>query len=213
MREKITPALAFHTLTPLFDKASELLGFGNSFRKRVVDMAEIKDGERILDVGCGTGSLLIEIKNKYPKAEVVGIDPDPNILHIAHNKLEQAGVNAQLKQGVVQELPFPTSSFDLVTSTLVFHHLPTEVKRQAIKEIYRVLKENGRFLLADFGKPETMLSYVLLNLGSIFDGRNNMRANLGGKLPSFLQEAGFQVTDFGRRYRGVQFLLARKRKI
>lgn len=213
MREKITPALAFRTLTPLFDKASELLGFGNSFRKRVVDMAEIKDGERILDVGCGTGSLLIEIKNKYPKAEVVGIDPDPNILHIAHNKLEQAGVNAQLKQGVVQELPFPTSSFDLVTSTLVFHHLPTEVKRQAIKEIYRVLKENGRFLLADFGKPGTMLSYVLLNLGSIFDGRNNMRANLGGKLPSFLQEAGFQVTDLGRRYRGVQFLLARKRKI
>lgn len=57
MREKFTPALAFRTLTPLFDKASELLGFGNSFRKRVVDMAEIKDGERIIDVGCGTGSL------------------------------------------------------------------------------------------------------------------------------------------------------------
>jgi len=210
MRGKFTPALAFKSLTPLYDRITELLGFGSPFRRKVLAMADIEDGERILDVGCGTGSLLLNVKRTYSKSEVVGIDPDQDVLTMARAKFEGSGIHAKLVQGFAQALPFPPCFFDLVMSTLIFHHLRTEIKKQAIKEIYRVLREGGRFILADFGKPETLTMAVLLNLGSLFDGRANTKANLEGRLPAFLQEGGFQVTEVGSRYRGVQFLLGRK---
>lgn len=210
MNKEFKPALAYHILTPLYDRATEALGYGTSFKRKVLKLAQIQDGERLLDVGTGSGTFLIETKRKYPQAEVTGIDPDKEILEIARRKLKQAGVTAHLVQGFAQELPFPDNSFDVVVSTLIFHHLPTSIKTHAIEEIYRVLADNGRFLLADFGKPDTLAETVLLNIGSIFDGRENMRANLAGKLPKFLKDAGFEVNEAAPRYKGVQFLLARK---
>lgn len=210
MEKKFTPALAFDFLTPLYDNVIDFLAYGKAFKRRVLKVADIHDGERILDVGCGSGTLLIKAKTQYPNSEVTGIDPDKNILQLAQVKLEQAGVDAGLVQGFAQELPFPAASFDVAISTLIFHHLSTQVKKEAIREIHRVLKDNGRFLLADFGKPEGILTKILLNLGSIFDGKANMKANIEGKLPSFLQEAGFEVREVKARYHGVQFLLGRK---
>lgn len=210
MKGKFTPALAFHALTPLYDVGTELLGYGVSLKRKGIGVAQIQNGERVLDVGCGSGTFLVETKKQFPHAEVIGIDPDKAILTLAKRKLEHAGVEAHLVEGYAQALPFPDASFDVVVSTLIFHHLPTPVKQQAIAEIHRVLRENGRFLLADFGKPATLLETVLLNLGSIFDGRENMRANLAGKLPAFLEQANFTVQTVAPRYKGVEFLLARK---
>ncbi len=211
MSKKFTPALAYDSLTPLFDRVVNLLGYGKAFKRMALELSEIEDGEKVLDVGCGSGTLLIEAKTRYPNSDFVGIDPDKKILRLAERKLEQAGVRARLVQGFVQELPFPPASFDLVISTLIFHHLSARVKKEATKEIYCVLKDKGRFLLADFGKPEsTIAKRLLLNLGSIFDGRANMKDNIEGRLPLLLQETGFKVKELEARYRGVQFWLAIK---
>lgn len=210
MKEKFTPAAAFHGLTPLYDRMSEFLGYGLTFKRKVLELAQIQDGERVLDVGAGSGTFLVEAKKCYPHSEIIGIDPDKNILKIAQNKLKQAGIDAKLIEGYAQELPFPDATFDIVVSTLIFHHMPTPVKKQAIQEIHRVLKVKGRFLLVDFGKPDALVETVLLNIGSIFDGRENMRANLTGRVPKLLKDAGFEVGEIAPRYKGIQFLLARK---
>lgn len=212
MNRKFTPPLAYDFLTPLFDRVCNLLGYGKTFKRMALELSEIEDGEKVLDVGCGSGSLLIEAKTRYPNSDIVGIDPDKKVLRLAERKLEQAGVKARLVQGFAQELPFPSASFDLVISTLIFHHLSSSVKIATTREIYRVLKENGKFLLADLGKPESTLTKLLLYLGSIFDGWDNMKDNIGGKLPVLLQETGFRVKKLEAGYRGVQFWLAEKKR-
>ena len=210
MGKKFTPPLAYDVLTPLYDGVINLLAYGKAFKRMTLELSEIADGEKVLDVGCGSGTLLIEAKTRYPNSDFVGIDPDKKILRFAERKLEQAGVRARLVQGFAQELPFPAASFDLVISTLIFHHLSSPVKIEATREIYRILKEKGRFLLADFGKPNSTLNGLFLHLGSIFDGRANMKDNIEGKLPLLLQETGFKVKELEARYRSVQFWLAIK---
>ncbi|MBI4303241.1 MAG: class I SAM-dependent methyltransferase [Chloroflexi bacterium] len=210
MGKKFTPPLAYDFLTPFFDRVVNLLGYGKAFKRMALELSEIKDGEKVLDVGCGSGTLLIEAKTRYPNSDFVGIDPDKKILKFAERKLEQAGVKARLVQGFAQELPFPSASFDLVISTLIFHHLPPSVKKEATRDIYRVLKEKGRFLLADLGQPKNALTKLLLGSRLNPDGWVNMKDNIEGKLPLLLQETGFKVNELEARYRGVQFWLAMK---
>lgn len=210
MGKEYTPALAYDSLTNVYDTVNRLLGFGPEFMRGVVRLADIQPHDRVLDVGTGTGTLLVEARKLYPDLDIVGIDPDPKSLQIARGKLERVHQKVNLVRGSAQNLPFDDNSFDLATSTLIFHHLPTPVKRKALGEIYRVLDEDGRFLLADFGKPENIPQAVLLHAGSLFDGRENMRANLDGKLPEFLEATGFHVREVAPRRKGVQFLLATK---
>ena len=207
-RPAFRPALAFHALTPLYDRSNDLLGFGAPFVKRVADALRLAETETLLDVGCGTGTLLAELGRRHPRAVLAGIDADPCILVRAREKLASARVRATLVHAYAQHLPFSDGAFDAVVSTLIFHHLSTSLKYAALGEIHRVLRPGGRFLLADFGKPPMVLQWTLLSIGRLFDGLESTRANLQGRLPLMLSEAGFQVAEVGARYRGVQFLQA-----
>jgi len=207
-RRTFRPALAFHVLTPLYDWATDLVGFGAPFVSRVADSLALRETESVLDVGCGTGTLLAELGHRYPRAAVAGIDADFRMLARARRKLVSAQVRATLVQAYAQHLPFSAGTFDAVVSTLIFHHLGTPLKQAALGEIHRVLKPGGRFLLADFGKPETALQWTVLSIGRLFDGIESTRANLQGRLPLMLSESGFRVAEIAPRYRGVQFLRA-----
>lgn len=211
MKKKIIPAAAFHMLTPFYDIVAALGGFGVGFKKKVVALANITSREKILDVGCGTGALIAEIKKQFSATDVTGIDPDPDILALAAKKLANADLRANLIETSADSLPFPAASFDLAVSTLVFHHLPAETKKKAISEARRVLKPTGRLLLVDFGKPASFTARILLFLGSFIDGRENMRENLEGRIPTLLSEAGFHVQEIEPPYHGVHFLLAEKK--
>lgn len=210
MSYKIIPAFSFDFLTPFYDPITELLGFGGSFKRNLVRKLNLQNGESLLDVGCGTGSLLLPAKHSNPKSRVVGIDPDQRVLDIAKRKIQRAELDIELTRAFGEDLPFEDSSFDVVVSALVYHHLPTVIKRKAMSEVYRVLKKGGRFLLADLGKPENTFWRIVLSLESIFEEAEYVRDNLDGKLPLFLEEAGFRVEEMLPKYRGVQFLLARK---
>ena len=209
-RTAFTPALAYSVLTPVYDIALEVLGFGRSFKAAVAGLAAVKPGEAVLDLGCGTGTLLQALVARQSDARFTGVDPDPQVLAVARRRLQRTPA-VELVEGYAQDLPFADKVFDLVISTLIFHHLPDSVKVSALGEVRRVLAPHGRFLLVDFGAPPTRGARILLTIGSLFDGRENMRANLAGELPAMLTAAGFDVIEIGRPHRGVRHLVARPR--
>ena len=106
-------------------------------------------------------------------------------------------------------LPVADRAFDVVVSTLTFHHLDDAIKQFTLAEVRRVIRPAGRFRLVDFGRPTSRAAKVLLTVGSLFDGRANMRANLTGELPTLLHDAGFEVAELRPPRRGVHYLQAR----
>jgi ubiquinone/menaquinone biosynthesis C-methylase UbiE len=210
---KYIPTLSIDALTPYFDFLSNLFGFGDALKQRVLNLAAIKDGGHILDVGAGTGSLAILAKKQHPHAEVVGVEPDEQALNIAKRKVETSDVQISLIQAGAERLPFSPASFDVVVSTLVFHHLPTEIKKQALTEIYRVLQDNGSFLLADFGEAKGVFLGILAGIVKMtrLPESKTAQDNLDGKIPTFMREAGFSIQEVATKYRGVQFIRATKR--
>lgn len=209
MSRAFKPAMAYQMLTPLYDGALELAGYGSAFKRHIALLADVQPSDAVLDLGCGTGTLLAALIDAQPAATYAGIDPDPAILALAGRRLANKSGQVSVAHGFAQDLPFPDDRFDVVVSTLVFHHLPDDIKRQALDEARRVLRPDGRFLLVDFGRPLSRRGRALLAVGSVFDGRANTRANRAGELPTMLQSAGFVVTEAATPYRGVRYLLAR----
>lgn len=212
MVKEYIPAMNFDFLTPFYDIFVEILGYGKNQRKKVVDLLELKKGDNLLDVGCGTGTFLLFAKQKYPTIEMTGIDIDANVLDIAEKKAKKSGLEITFVETSSAKLPFPNASFTVAVSSLVFHHLPTDVKKQTLQEVYRVLKKNGRFLLADFGKKK---GFILSTIACITEllhlpERITLQDNLQGKIPLYMKEAGFTVEEIGKQYRGIQFLEAKK---
>lgn len=189
---KYIPALSFDWLTPLYDP---LLRWGmreETFKQQLIHQSDIQPGQRVLDLGCGTGTLTILIKQSIPKAEVFGLDGDPRVLEIARSKAAKAGVPLTLDYGMAYQLPYPDCSFDRVLSSLVFHHLTGDDKRRAITEVYRVLRPGGEFNLLDFGKPRglygSLLSTFIKRLEQATD-------NVRGLLPVMMRETGFEQVE------------------
>ena len=110
------------------------------FKKQLVRQAQIQAGQNVLDLGCGTATLTILIKQTHPEAEVTGLDGDPRVLAIGRAKAAKAGAAIILDQGMSFRLPYSDESFDRVLSSLLFHHLNTENKQRTLDEVYRVLR-------------------------------------------------------------------------
>jgi ubiquinone/menaquinone biosynthesis C-methylase UbiE len=140
-------------------------GRARRFRMRLLELARVKTGDRVLDIGCGTGSLLIAAKQLVgPAGVVAGIDASPEMIARARRKARRAAVEADFHEAAAERLPFPDAQFDLVTSTLMLHHLPRTVREASVVEAARVLKPGGRFLAVDFGgaidQRRTFLSHL-----------------------------------------------------
>ena len=123
-------------------------------RQRTANLAGIQPGEQVLDVGCGTGTLAMEVQSRVCRAgRVTGIDPSSQQIASARSKAARRNLPIDFQIGVIEQLPFPDQTFDVVLSTLMMHHLPASLKRQGLAEIARVLKPGGRLVIADF-KPK-----------------------------------------------------------
>ena len=129
------------------------LGRERRFRERILRLAHLQEGESVLDVGCGTGSLAIIAKQQVgPTGVVCGIDASPEMITRANKKARKAGVEVTFKNGAAQALPFSDAQFDVVLSTLMLHHIPRDARQQCAHEIRRVLKPSGRVLAVDFAE-------------------------------------------------------------
>ncbi|OGE30962.1 hypothetical protein A2631_04755 [Candidatus Daviesbacteria bacterium RIFCSPHIGHO2_01_FULL_44_29] len=212
MRKNYIPAFNFDFLTPFYDLLLELIGYGYTQRIKVVKLLKLRGGEKLLDVGCGTGTLLQVAKQLHPEVNMFGVDIDNNVLSLARKKVNKNKLQIAFTQASANNLPFKDRTFDIVVSTLIFHHLPTQVKIQAISEIYRVLKPKGRFLLADFGRNNSFsikLWSALAHLIKLPEAIT-IEDNLSGFIPNYLEKAGFKIMEVAPVYKGIQFLLCTK---
>jgi len=124
-------------------------------RQRTATLARLQSGDAVLDVGCGTGTLAMEVKPRVGRAgRVAGIDPSPQQIARARSKAARRHLLIEFQIGVIEHLSFPDQTFDVVLSTLMMHHLPTSLKRQGLAEIARVLKPGGRLVIADFKRKQ-----------------------------------------------------------
>jgi ubiquinone/menaquinone biosynthesis C-methylase UbiE len=127
MRSKnYIPALSFRWLTPLYDPVLKWVMREDKFKQVLTARANIRPGMEVLDLGCGTGTLTILLKESYPGASITGIDGDPDVLKIAREK--SPGLNIQWDEGLAFSLPYLDASFDRVVTSLVIHHLVTKDK-------------------------------------------------------------------------------------
>lgn len=214
MKQKdFIPAFNYDFLTPFYDFLTNLLGFGYKEREKIVNLLQLKNSEKLLDVGCGTGTLVIVAKDLHPKNDIIGIDIDQNILRIAQSKTNEKELKIKFINASADKLPFDTSTFDVVVSTLIFHHLPLSVKKGAIKEIKRVLKNNGRFLLVDFGKADGLLLKLLYNLEVWLHIKEaeTLKDNVEGVICALLKQEGFKVRYVAsKKYNAIEYILATK---
>lgn len=130
------------------------LGCERAFREKMLDLVNLRPGDQVLDVGCGTGTLAMAAKYRVgATGTVCGIDASPEMITRARRKAKKDGVEVRLENAVVEKLPFADGTFDAVLSTLMLHHLGRKARQQCLCEIRRVLKPGGRVVAIDFGEP------------------------------------------------------------
>lgn len=186
------PPLAYSALTPIYDLVVAFGTMEAAWRPKLVKALDPQRGERILDVGCGTGTTTVAIAKAAPDAEVVGFDPDAPALDIARRKASNAGAKITWVRGRGQIMPFPSERpFDKALSTLAFHHLTRSDKAVALAEIQRILKPGAPFFLVDFGRQRNWLERTGFWFTQVLDGFETTEPHAQGALPVLMREAQF----------------------
>lgn len=213
--ESYKPALSYDWLTPFYDSVVAFTTRERLFKQSLVLQAGLASNQRILDLGCGTGTLTILMKEAAPLAEVIGLDGDPRILKIARKKVRERFLNIELDEGMSYQMPYENGSFDRVVSSLFFHHLTTENKVKTLGEINRVLKPGGEFHIADWGKPSSVFMKPNSRLIQLLDGFETTDDNFNGLIPQLMKEAGYEEIEETHHYNTLYGMirLHRSRKL
>ena len=201
--EPYVPALAYRWLTPFYDGVVRYTTRERRFKSALLRQARISGQQRVLDLGCGTGTLAIEAKRGAPGSEVVGLDGDGEILARARAKAARAGVAVRFDEALADALPYAAASFDRVLSSLFFHHLSPAARQRAFAGIVRVLKPGGELHVADWGAAANPLMRAAFYGIQLLDGFANTADNVQGRLPEYMRAAGLIEVRETRRFATV----------
>jgi ubiquinone/menaquinone biosynthesis C-methylase UbiE len=203
------PAFGKDALLPFYDLLTRVLGMGKVY-DTLVEQADLGDGLRVLEIGCGTGNVTVRANRAAPGADIVGTDPDP--LALARSERKAKGLSGiRFERAYAQQLPFQDGEFDRALSSMMLHHLDEDVKAGALAEAYRVLRPGGQFHIVDIGGHATAHH----GLAARWTKDNPHAAgNIGDAIPRLLRSVGFECTEVGTRrnrfigqltfYRGIR---------
>lgn len=193
-RHDYLPAAGRDAFLPFYDLLTAVLG-GAAVHRRLIDQAGLAAGQRVLEIGCGTGNLAIRVMRAHPDLELVGSDPDPLALARARRKA-RGRTGIRFERGYAQRLPHPDASFDRVLSALMLHHLDHDTKVAAAAEVSRVLRPGGSLHLADItGEPHGMHGFLARRVvpsGHLTDNRDDT-------IPRLLGAAGLECVEVASR--------------
>lgn len=181
------PAAGRDSFLPLYDLLTKLTG-ADQARKVLLGQAHLRAGQRVLDVGCGTGTLAVLIKRLYPRVIVVGLDPDPRALARARRKAKRAALSVRFDQGFSDELPYAEASFDRVFSSFMLHHLQPGEKQRTLREVWRVLQPGGSLHLLDFVGPKSGANGFLAHF---VHSSQHLKDNAEDRILTLMRQANF----------------------
>lgn len=189
-----TPALGQAWLTPAYDAAIALMTREKVWRGALVGEIAPRSGMRILDIGCGTGALLLALSVAEPGADLAGLDPDPSVLARAKRKARKRQAPITFIEGFFGQASLPDGwRPDVITSSLVLHQTPMAEKRRILSQAFDILPAGGRLVIADYGMQRTKLMRVLFrNTVQRLDGVDDTTPNAEGVLPLLMEQAGFE---------------------
>ena len=179
-----------------YDSYMRKITFGREriFREETVRLAQVKSGDSVLEVGCGTGTLTLAAKRQAgPSSKVCGIDIIPGMIEVSQQKAAQAKEDITFQLGSIDHIPFPANQFDVVMCSFMIFHMSETTLRKGITEVYRVLKPQGRFLVLDLALPTQPLQRFVAQklLGSM------LQHDLHELLP-LMEAAGFSNTEIAQ---------------
>jgi len=185
----------------IYDWVEPLMMFGldGVIRREVLNLLALKGTEKILDIGCGTGTLTRHIARALPHTKtacVVGVDAATAMIAVARRKAERFP-HVAFESALAETLPFADKSFDSAVSTMFFHHINTDLKARALAEIWRTLVPGGKLIVADITPPTNLFGAICVWAGYLLFQQAEIRENIDGKL-----EQAFDQSKF-RRWRRV----------
>ena len=170
------------------------LGREDGLRKMTVNLAQVKQGDCVLEVGCATGTLSLAAKQQAgPTGSVFGIDIIPGMIEVSQKKAAQANMDIVFQSGSIDNIPFPNNSFDVVLCSFMIFHMSEKVRNKGIEEIYRVLRPQGRLLVLDLALPPNPVSRRILKLFLGFMLKHDLK-----ELRPIMESCGFLQIDIAR---------------
>ena len=191
--QEFVPALGRPELTGEYDRVVAVMTRERRWRGALMQALKPRDHEIIVDVGSGTGSQAILVKQAAALARVIGVDPDPVVLALARAKAQTAGVDIEFVQGMGDQANILVggSIADAIYSSLVLHQCPSAAKISILESMFRCLKPGGRLLIADYGLQRSLLMSLLFRQVRMLDGFENTKPNKDGRIPELVAAAGF----------------------
>ena len=179
-----------------YDSYMRKITFGRerALREMTVNLAQVKRGDCVLEVGCGTGTLTLAAKRQAgPSGKVFGIDVIPGMIELSRQKAAQAQVDITFQLGSIDDIPFPANRFDVVICSFMIFHMSDMVRHKGITEIYRVLKPQGRLLVLDLALPTQPLPRAIAK--ALFGGM--LQHDLRELLP-LMETSGFSDIEIAQ---------------
>ena len=190
-----------------YDALVAVSRLGRMIKREVLSLVDLSGSLRIVDIGCGTGMLMHEAGKLYAGIEMIGIDPDPEMLRRAKHRTSQLKNRISLVRGSSTRIDLPDQSVDVCFSTLTFHHLSRVRKQKTTVEAHRILKNGGKLVIADFRR----IRFPFLSKFFLFENQEYLRENFEGVVSDVIKQAGFlMIREIRRPFSLVSIIIAEK---
>ena len=185
------PAAGHDRWLKFYDPLTKLLGAPAALRT-LLEQADLRAEQHVLEIGCGTGNLTLMLKQRHPRTHVVALDPDAHALDIARRKAERTHCEVRWVQGFGDAIPSADAAFDCVLSSFMLHHLTHDEKRATLIDVLRVLKPGGSMHIVDFAAPGEHPRGIIARL---LHRDAHLHDSAEGRITTLLDAVGFHSVE------------------